>query len=291
MSDSSSPFNFTAPMQAVSPPDSSHEEETTVVSPSDIIFCTTDSVLFYAHARTITKSCGRAFSSILDAPITSPKFHETIINVPDTSDVLNIILHCLYGTSCAQHSPSFDILETAIDRMPYYRIQPSKHIMPGTPLYAFILSHAPLYPLRLYALAAHHELDELAVHTSSHLLAVPLSTVQDDVALKMGAVYLNRLVHLHVSRIAHLKRILLSPPIPHPATKQCTFEDQKRLTRAWALVAAYLAWDARPDLSTYSMRSALNPLVENLSCELCNQSLKDRIKDVVVQWANVKRTI
>jgi len=35
------------------------------------------------------------------------------------------------------------------------------------------------------------------------------------------------------------------------------------------------------------MHSALNPLMEHLDCEQCHDTLRDRIKDVVVQWASV----
>jgi len=41
------------------------------------------------------------------------------------------------------------------------------------------------------------------------------------------------------------------------------------------------------DLSTHNMHSALNPLMEHLDCEQCHEVLRDRIKDVVVQWASV----
>jgi hypothetical protein len=42
------------------------------------------------------------------------------------------------------------------------------------------------------------------------------------------------------------------------------------------------------DLSTHTMRSVLNPLTEHLSCQLCHEGLQNRIKDVIVQWTNVR---
>jgi len=153
------------------------------------------------------------------------------------------------------------------------------------------LSHAPLRPLELYALAASHDLYDLAVSTSPHLLSFSLASLSDEKVEQMGAVYLKRLFFLHFGRADALKRILLPPPHPHPPTAWCDFAEQKKLTRAWALASAYLAWDARPDLSTSSMESALRPLEEHLSCDLCRTALKDRIKNLVVQWSVVKRTI
>ena len=50
------------------------------------------------------------------------------------------------------------------------------------------------------------------------------------------------------------------------------------------LVYAY----ARPDLSTSAMESALCPLADHLSCDVCKQSLADRVKQLIVQWSVVK---
>jgi len=36
------------------------------------------------------------------------------------------------------------------------------------------------------------------------------------------------------------------------------------------------------------MESALRPLAEHLTCEHCQQALRDRIKNLVVQWSVVK---
>ena len=113
------------------------------------------------------------------------------------------------------------------------------------PLYMLLLSSAPLYPIEIYCLAAKFNLEKLAVNSSSHLLSFPLSSITDEMALRMGAVYLKRLMCLHHGRNGALRDILLVPPLPHPQTKECSFADQKRLTRAWALVSAYLAWEAR----------------------------------------------
>ncbi|KAF8639329.1 hypothetical protein AX17_001577 [Amanita inopinata Kibby_2008] len=255
---------------------------------SDVLFSSSDAVLFYVHSQVIMVASEMAFSSVLSASLSSEKYRNTIINIPEKSAVLNVILHTLYNTSCAQHSPSFETLATAVDCMARYNIEPKNHITRGTPLYTLLLSHAPLYPMDLYALAAHFGIEDLAKSTSSHLLSYPLPSITDALAQRIGAVYLKRLMCLHLGRNNALRCILLYPPLPHPPTKECGFTDQKKLTRAWALVSAYLAWDARADLSTHSMQSALNPLTAHLTCELCHETLQQRIKDVVVKWASVK---
>jgi len=176
----------------------------------------------------------------------SPPDQEPVISLPDDSQVLNVILHTLYDMSCAQYSPNFETLVNAVNRLPDYGVMPRCRIAPSTPLFSLLLSHAPLHPLELYALAASYDLLDLAVSTSSHLLSFPLATLTDDMAERIGPVYLKRLFFLHFGRSDALKRVLLPPPHPHAPTTECDFAEQKKLTRAWALASAYLAWDARP---------------------------------------------
>jgi len=180
---------------------------------------------------------------------------------------LNILLYTVYDISCAHHSPTFPSLVTAVNRLPVYGIRPKVRIAPSTPLFSLLLSHAPLFPLELYALSASHDLYDLAVSTSPYLLSFPLATLTDEMAERIGPVYLKRLFFLHFGRSDAMKRVLLPPPNLHAPTASCDFAEQKKLTRAWTLASAYLAWDARPDLSTSTMESALRPLAEHLTCQ------------------------
>ncbi|TFK62619.1 hypothetical protein BDN72DRAFT_382746 [Pluteus cervinus] len=266
------------------------------VAKPDLIFCSSDSVLFYVNTHTISRASPDAFRTIINSQLdtphaTDPAAQLRVVPIPETSNVLNVMLHTLYGTPCAQHSPTFDTLVNAVGNMPRYGISPATHIVRSSHTYSALVSYAPLCALDLYALAAYHRLEDLAVATSSHLLACSLSVITDDVAQKIGSIYLKRLFDLHLGRFNALKRVLLTPPHPHPPSKECTFVDQRNLTRSWALVSAYLAWDARADLSTHSMKLAFKPLIENLACELCQESLDHKLRDAVVQWASVKRTI
>ena len=211
---------------------------------SDICFSSSDTVLFYVHSSIIWAASETAFSSFL-VGFPSENAQDAIINIPEEAAVLNIILYTLYSASCAQHSPSLQTMVTAVERMPFYNLDPEQFIQPGLPLYILLLSSAPLYPIDIYFLAAKFNLEKLAVNTSSHLLSYPLSSITDEMALRMGAIYLKRLMCLHHGRNRALKDILLVPPPPHPQTEECSFADQKKITRAWALVSAHLAWEAR----------------------------------------------
>ncbi|KAJ6614300.1 hypothetical protein B0H10DRAFT_164568 [Mycena sp. CBHHK59/15] len=258
--------------------------------PPDVALLSKDSVFFYVHADLLLDASENRFRAMLPVQPADGD-DQPVLNVPESSPVLNIILHAIYDMSSAHYSPSFDTLVKAVDAMPIYGINPKLRITPSTPLFTLLLSHAPLFPLELYALAAHYDIYDLAVPTSSHLLAFPLSRLSDQVVERMGPVYLKRLFFLHFGRAEALKRVLLPPPHPHAPTSSCDFQSQKGLTRAWALASAYLAWDVRPDLSTSTLESALRPLSEHLPCGLCKNALDTRVKNLIVQWSIVKRTI
>lgn len=42
------------------------------------------------------------------------------------------------------------------------------------------------------------------------------------------------------------------------------------------------------DTSTHALSKALDPLLEHLSCKVCEKCLRDKIKDVRVRWTAVK---
>ncbi|EGN93799.1 hypothetical protein SERLA73DRAFT_171717 [Serpula lacrymans var. lacrymans S7.3] len=262
---------------------------------SDLVLSSSDSVLFYVHAHILLASSDNGFNSLL--PFTSDnrlsRFHtgENHIAVAEDSSSLNIVLHNSYDISSAQYSPSFETLVSAVVSLHTYGISLDRCLVPSTPLYNSLLSHAPLRPLELYILAASYDRYELAVSTSSHLLSFTLSSLTDDMVDKMGAKYLKRLFFLHFGRTSALKRLLLPPPHPHAPTNSCSFSDQKSVSRAWALVAAYLAWDARPDMSTHTIKTALCSLEEQVDCDICRTSLNERIRDLVIQWSLIKVSI
>ncbi|EIW80439.1 hypothetical protein CONPUDRAFT_105451 [Coniophora puteana RWD-64-598 SS2] len=258
----------------------------------DVIILSSDSVFFYVHSSVLLRVSHNAFNGLIYVSSNQGcGAVEPVIPVTEHSSVLNIVLHGIYGISCSHYAPSFESLSSAIAAFPKYGLSAEKLVASSMPLYTLLMSHAPLHPLEVYALAAKYNAHDLAVSASSHLLSFPLASISDDVAAKIGPKYLKRLFFLHLGRLDALKRLLLSPPHPHPPTENCSFEDQKRVTRAWALASAHLVWDTRPDLSTSSIQSALGPLEEQLSCNMCRRTLRDRLNHIIVQWSIIKRTI
>ncbi|KAJ7103804.1 hypothetical protein C8R44DRAFT_808182 [Mycena epipterygia] len=259
--------------------------------PPDVVLLSKDSVYFYVHSDLLRDVSDNRFNAMLPISPSADGGELPVLNIPEPSPVLNLVLHTIYGMSCAHYSPPFETLVDAVDSMPTYGMNPRAMVLPSTPLFTLLLSYAPLFPLPLYTLAARYDLFDLAVPTSSHLLTFPLWRLTNEEVEKIGAVYLKRLFFLHFGRAEALKRILGPPPHPHPLTPTCDFQSQKGLSRAWRLAATYLVWEVRPDMSINSLTSALRPLAEHLSCELCQNALDVRVKDLIIQWSLVKRTI
>lgn len=211
---------------------------------TDIVLSSSDFVLFYVNSSVLLDASQYAFGSV----ICLADHRDSVIHIPESAITLNIILHIIYEISCAQHSPPFDAVIYAVNQLPQYGFDLRLCIPSTSPFHGYLLSFAPLFPLELYALAGHYGLNQLAASTSPHLLSYPLANISDKMAERMGAIYLKRLMCLHVKRLNALKNIVLRPPEPHAPTKKCNFKDQSYLSGAWALVAAYLAWDARPGL-------------------------------------------
>lgn len=297
-----------------------HPAANILPSPTDLILISSDKVLFYVHTTQVLAASTNHFNdNVLPQLLGDSKSDEVdggvqnpIAHVPESSVVLNVILHSAYGIPCEEYKPSLDVLVAAVDAMPSYGLSPKTLVAPTTSLYNLILVQAPIRPLNVYALASRHDLYELAKAVSSFLLSFPLNTLTDECAGRIAPVYLKRLYVLYASRLDALKRLLSLPPHIHPSTPECDFAEQKKLARAWALASAYLAWEAtagkynetrarvfniqvpltapvsQVDLSPSAIQNALSPLANRLSCDLCQGSLADRIKQLLAQWALVQ---
>ncbi|KAJ3533890.1 hypothetical protein NMY22_g7151 [Coprinellus aureogranulatus] len=256
---------------------------------SDLVLRSSDGIHFYVHQEKLTEASEALVPALLC--FLSPDGNDTAVSLPEAGQILNILLHAIYGTSCAQNRPTCDELVEAMDAMPRYGLVPKDMIRANSELYNLLLMHAPLRPLDIYALAGHYDVEELAKVVSSHLLSLPLNRVSDTMAVRMGPVYLRRLFSLHISRMDSLKNVLSQPPQFHRLTRECSFEDQKRVSRAWALGATYLVWELRADISPCIIRNVFEPLAKDLDCADCKEKMTLRLKDVLTDWAGVKSTI
>lgn len=215
---------------------------------SDLILVPHDSVYFYVHSAILLGASSNSFNSLLSAQAEDGGDYTVpgpILSVPESSSVLNVILCAIYDKSSAQYCPTLDTLSQALSSLETYGVSIKVVIASGTPLYNLLLEKAPEHPLDIFALASQYDLYSLAVASSFYLLSFPLSTLSDEMAERIGPIYLKRLFFMHLGRAEVFRSILLPPPYPHTPTSTCDYKQQKILTRAWTLASAHLTWDAR----------------------------------------------
>lgn len=278
----------------------------------DLIIVASNNVHFYAHRHRIAHASSNNFGGLLDWGTYRRGFLPSL-HLPESGDVVNVVLHTMYGFSCTHFHPTLETVEAALDALIKYGVCIQTHAAPYQPLHQLILSLAPYRPIETYALVGKHQLEDLAVTISGHLLSFDLSTITDALATKMGPVYLKRLFLLHQSRLDALKSIILKPPENHPTTPGCNPAEHGLLTRAWALATAQFVWDATPSkafpeyevhppemgdlptaglsvvgISPNSLKALLDPIGDKIACESCRHMLQRRIQEVVVSWSSVK---
>ena len=256
--------------------------------PDVVLNSTSDSVYFYVHSERLLQGSANSFNSLVQRPdrrgqpaspesphsyeddgldnVEQPSGKQTFIDIPETADVLNIVLHALYQIPAERYAPSFDTLSNVLPTLIRYGYNLNDIVSPGSEISRLILHHAHHNPLRVYVLAASYSIEHIAVTASRHVGS--LTTVTEAQAVAMGSIYLHRLICLHLNRMEELKRILLVPPQGHPpaASRPCDGTDQK-VRRAWALATAYLVWEARPIMPSVEIAQSLAPLLDHVVSE------------------------
>jgi hypothetical protein len=220
-------------------------------TPSDLILISADRVLFHLHANQVLAPSTNGFAHKWPPHSYSVNSNSIpIILVPEHSPLVNLVLHCVYDLPCTRFSSSAEDVSSCVTTIIKYGLPLAAYTSQGGALYNLILSKAPTAGIQMYALAAQHGLERVAVAVSPFLLSFDLATLTDDLSGRMGAVYLRRLVFLHLGRSAALKR-LLSPPLNyHTPDDSCGIQEYDAFMNAWSLAVAPLAWNARPGLCT-----------------------------------------
>ncbi|KAJ7599470.1 hypothetical protein C8J56DRAFT_916779 [Mycena floridula] len=252
----------------------------------DLTLLSNDSVLIHVDSSRLLAASANQFNACILSDGSS------VVSIPESSIILKIIVHTLYGDSCTSLSPTFQELAKAVNLFPLYGVQPKDHLASNQPMYLLLLTHVHSFALELYTLAASFDLHDLAVSCSCHLLSFPLQQMTDDMASLIGPIYLKHLFLLHFGRVDSLKRLLLvSLPLPHEASQQCTLADQQRAVNSWSMATSLIVWQARADLSSASLESDLTQSVARIRCDLCKDVMEVRIKTVISDWSMVKSTI
>ncbi|KAF8308476.1 hypothetical protein DL93DRAFT_2086805 [Clavulina sp. PMI_390] len=227
----------------------------------------------------------------VDTPPTPPG-PRIFIHLHEKAEVLNLLLHAVYNLNPARYAPSLETLSYLPGALLNYGFSLDEHLSPDSELTRLYLNYARNQPVDVYALAAAYGLEYIAQKASRPSLATPLTNVTDEQVIMMGSVYLRRLIHLHNHRLEALKKILLTLPARHPRNNPVACDGtEASVLRAWALATAYLAWEARPDMSSVKLAQVLAPLLDSVKCSVCKNNLQMRISSVLSSWAQVKDTI
>lgn len=229
-----------------------HPSLSTDLGLPNIVLVSTDEVHFYIHAQRILQKSTNRMDALIPSDVGQIiQSGQVVVTTGDTAAVLNVILHAIYEWPCTTFAPTFDSIEAATARLETYGVSLKDCLAPEKPLRVLLLNHTSIRPMEIYAMAAFNGLEEFAVVVSSHLLAYRLTTLSDELAVRMGARYLYRLAVLHHNRMEKLKKLVLSAPDVHATTDTCSFMQQKDLTGVWALASAHLSWEATPGMTLF----------------------------------------
>ncbi|KAG8752138.1 hypothetical protein FRC14_007303 [Serendipita sp. 396] len=254
--------------------------------PGDLFLITNDNVYFVVHKRVLFEHSSNKFGGYLDDPALS------WFQVPESSTILNLILHVLYDFDPSSYKPTLAQISILLDTLPLYGVDVIASFSEGKNLFKITLDHSLVSGLETYALVCKHSLEVLAVKCSHNLLSTPLYSLTDEHCISMGPIYLRRLVFLHLGRLERLRSLLKPPPKSHTPSLLCDALDQRtRLEKPWKEAVNELCWDLRADTPLSQLQSILGPLVEKLQCGECQLEMKERIRGLFVDWTMVKTTI
>ncbi|TCD60169.1 hypothetical protein EIP91_010616 [Steccherinum ochraceum] len=255
----------------------------------DVVLISSDRVLFYAHQSFLLSVSNNTFNGLLSidaiGTIAGSTAGSLCVVVPVGSVLFNVALHTIYGMSCQQFKPPFDMLLQAVQILKTFGIAIDQFLGRDTPLYNHIVAETPPIPIEVFLVAAENNLDALAVATSAHLHSLGLSKVTEEMAVRMGPTYFKRLMWLHMERTGYLEQLLLVAPRPHEDTAECGMVERRGFNQAWTLAVGNLMWTVRPDMPVDVLRSTLCSIEQRAKCNECKRSLHARVQDIVVNWS------
>ncbi|KAI3616091.1 hypothetical protein WG66_013931 [Moniliophthora roreri] len=210
----------------------------------DISLISNDFVIFYADQSTLLRLSNNNFKGLLPLP---NRQHKEVFLQDLSSSELEIFLQAIYNipttpasTACEGNMTKLHILVRGVRWLPIFGIPAKSVIFPNTHAFNCIVSFAPLCPVEVYAFAGYHDMDDLAVAVSPHTLPFEPWNIDEELAVRMGAKYLSRLVRLHLRRRSILMNMLAIEPELHSPTKACGLGAQRELKEKWYMAIALL---------------------------------------------------
>lgn len=219
---------------------------------TDLVLVSLDKVWFFVNHALLTHKFSKGLP-FLSRCSTSTRYLPAhalsctqFAMLPESSEVINIVLHTIYGKSSAHLPVSDDTFPHVLDMIVAYGVALPTHLAPGLPLFTLLLVRARDAPLFFYALAAKHDIYALAAPISALLLACSIADILGDSAPEVPPHYLLRLVALRIRRQEALKSLLARQPDRHDVSDFCSAEGQEHMIHAWALTAAHFVMERGP---------------------------------------------
>ncbi|EJD47030.1 hypothetical protein AURDEDRAFT_164089 [Auricularia subglabra TFB-10046 SS5] len=252
----------------------------------DTMLLSSNGVIYYVHAAVLMNASFNGFGGLL--PNASAD-GASAMRVEDDSHALDIIFYTVYGLDIAPLAADWPTLTHAVSTliMRYGLLPPG----PGDPLFAALLAHVHQEggAKQVYAFAAQHELEALAVESSAHLLSLALQMIDPVWVTQVGPEYMRRLYFLQLGRIQAFSRILPAPLQLHPPTVLCDEREmQEMVLSPWAYAVANLVTNPQPGTQPAAIEAALNPIAYRTPCAQCAEAVRRRIEDIVQEWSAVK---
>lgn len=301
----------------------------------DLIISSSDGVLSFVHRNVVQTVSSNQFNLLLSVPLTAHNFIKfsnsastgtgttslPCLTLPENSQIINIVLHFLYSIPQVQPSrpPTLSDLCGAIDALATYGITPLDHyVTSDTTLFHQLIEYAsqsaaaqPELPhsrlgreggsfgaaLRVYMLGSSYGLHGLAVAASEHLLAFPLTSLSDEDAEEMGAIYVNRLVHLQRNRLDAIKRVMFPPQyrlstwpvrVGSSMNHTCDSKNMEDVTNAWILAAGHVILKATPHINATELESMVQPVGDGILCAGCRRAWRERVEEMLTEFSEVK---
>lgn len=211
----------------------------------DLALRSSDGDIFWTHRFRLNAASQNAYDGLLSPHSAGI---ESSVLFPISSPLLKVVLYTIYGLSlpAASHNLQLSTLLDAISVLKIYGIPLDVFVTPSRPLYEAILADTPTDPMEVFMTAAENKLEALAVASSAHLLDFDLTTITDEMTVRMGVRYFRRIVLLQSGRVDRLKTILSRLPRSRPEHMEtCSFAGSKYLEAGWVMAVATMAPELR----------------------------------------------
>lgn len=276
--------------------------------PWDTILLSEDGLQFYVHQSRLLNASKSYFNGLLLPYLGHELLPETTppcLQLSENSAIVDVLLHIIYDIPLQQHGSTLGALLETVKALEKYGLPFDIYLVPGSSLFEDIVLKTSYKPLDVYAVAAEHDLFEMACRASEHLLNLPLVFISEAMVQRLGITYMHMLYNLHLGRMYVLQRLVMGPPESHEPVLLCGVSNYETLKAAWSVAVCELLSKASPgmlpalshleysqmnvkmcpDIPQALIRSTFEPVQFLTTCQKCQLQIQRRIDEIVLKWS------